>query len=311
VSAPKLDGNFPYSDANARSFRTILQALARITGRSAGKWGILYYATDPFDHPDYELFCRDFIEEFGVCPTTTTARGWQDLPRTRDVIRLAARLGPFRVRLSILTMKMLNRYLSELSASELAGVSFAPMNSESFVPPSHTGRARDKSPNSPSTADASRPVPTSISCASGFLINLVEQTVRLISPCPSTDKWPNGYFVYDERTYAHADEFAAVLENMIERNMHLSLRLESRLRFSSDLAYRQIAGGFQLSGEAHAKAFDATDVFGKIGDLICSGEHGLPQIVAEMETRHGVPQTTTATLIHEIYQAGVLAADPA
>jgi hypothetical protein len=65
---------------------------------------------------------------------------------------------------------------------------------------------------------------------SGFLINLVRKSVRLISPCPSSDQWPNGYVVYDERTYAHADEFSALIEDMIGRNMHSTASLERPLR---------------------------------------------------------------------------------
>jgi radical SAM family RiPP maturation amino acid epimerase len=229
VSAPKLDGHYRYSDENAGSFRTILKALARVAGRSAGKRGILYWATDPFDHPDYERFGLDFAKEFGAFPLTTTAQGWKDLSRIRNLIRLAAH-GRSRVRLSILNLRMLDRYLSELAPSELAAVGFVPVNKESVAPITEAGRGRRTPPKSWSTFDASGTPETSICCMSGFLINVVRKSVRLISPCPSSGQWPNGYFVYDEKTYAHADEFSAVLEDMIERNMRSSSSLERPLQ---------------------------------------------------------------------------------
>jgi hypothetical protein len=196
-----------------------LKTLTRIAGPAAGKHGILYWATDPFDHPDYEAFGWDFKNEFGAFPLATTAQGWRDLPRLRNLIRLAGPQRHSRVRLSILDLKMLNRYLAELSPGELARVDFVPVNKQSIVTAAQAGRARAKRPRSWMTSDISETPQTSISCVSGFLINLVNQSVRLISPCPSSDQWPNGYVVHDEQSYPDAAQFDRVIEGMIERNM--------------------------------------------------------------------------------------------
>ena len=96
---------------NAGLFRDVLEVLADVVGPTAGKWGFLYWATDPFDNPDYELFCRDFATQFGQFPATTTAKGWTDFPRTRKLIELSDAHGRAHVRLSILSLKMLRQYL--------------------------------------------------------------------------------------------------------------------------------------------------------------------------------------------------------
>jgi radical SAM family RiPP maturation amino acid epimerase len=224
VSAPRLDGHYPYSEENGRSFKRILETLARLAGRSAGKWGILYWATDPFDHPDYERFGSDFARVFGAFPATTTALAWKDMARTKHLIRLAAidglgRLAPARVRFSILNVRILDRYLSELSEAELAAVSFQAINNESIIPTSESGRARQNRPMSWGTANKAGSAETSIACMSGFLLNLVDKSVRLISPCPSDERWPDGYIVYDEAAFMGADDLPRVLEQMIDRNM--------------------------------------------------------------------------------------------
>ena len=35
-----------------------------------------------------------------------------------------------------------------------------------------------------------------IGCVTGFLFNMVDRTVQLISPCTATDEWPLGFYVY-------------------------------------------------------------------------------------------------------------------
>jgi radical SAM family RiPP maturation amino acid epimerase len=219
VSAPRLDGHFGYTAENADSFRSILRALARVTGRPAGRWGVLFWATEPFDHPDYERFCLDFAEEFGAVPITTTAQGWKDMLRTRKFISFADAHGRSYVRLSVLNLRILDRYLSELSPSDLADVTFVPVNRESVIPTTKAGRARLKWPRHWPAFDVSKNSETSISPMSGFLLNLVERSVKLISPCPSSEQWPDGYFVHDQDKYEHATELPAILEQLIERNM--------------------------------------------------------------------------------------------
>jgi radical SAM family RiPP maturation amino acid epimerase len=219
VSAPKLEGHYSY-DEGGDTFRSIVQVLERIVGRQAGRRGILYWATDPLDHPDYERYCADFAVQFGGFPATTTAQGWKDLARTRKLIRLTAAHGNAQVRLSILNTSILDRYLSWLHPEELATVSFVPVNRDSVMATSHAGRARTKRPRSWPAPVESEAAATSIACMSGFLFNLVDKSVRLITPCPSTEQWPDGYIVLDERTYIDAGDLPALVENMIERNMN-------------------------------------------------------------------------------------------
>jgi radical SAM family RiPP maturation amino acid epimerase len=308
VSAPQLDGHYRHEGGNVDAFRSILKALAKVTGRRAGKRGLLYWATDPLDHPDYERFCLDFAAEFGALPSTTTAQGWKDLSRTRDLIRLSVAHGRARVRLSILNLRILNRYLSELSPDDLAQVSFVPVNRESVVAMAQAGRGRQTPPKSWPAPRTSPAPETSIACLSGFLISLIDKSVRLISPCPSTEQWPNGYVVFDERTYTDANDLPLVLEQMIERNMRSAPRAERPLRFNDDLVYERTGKGFRLSSPVNVKEFENGNELGLIGDLISLGHLRTSQLAAEMKVRHGVSHAITQTVISNIFRAGVLRA---
>src|SRR5262245_10451126 len=53
-----------------------------------------------------------------------------------------------------------------------------------------------------------------IACVSGFLTNMVERTVRLVSPTRPGDHWPLGYRVYGERSFATASDFRRAVEDL-------------------------------------------------------------------------------------------------
>jgi len=310
VSAPSLDGHFLCQGENAEFFRQLMETLARVVGRTAGKWGILYWATDPLDHPDYETLCSIFAKSFGQFPVTTTAQGWKDMPRLRRLIGLAGR-GPARVRLSILNLKMMNLYLAELAPEEFASVSFVPINRDSVFRPADAGRARANRSRAWGAADASNTDDASISCVSGFLFNLVDKTVRLISPCPATDRWPDGSFLYEEKQYTNADDLRAIVEGMIDRHMPLGVPTEFPLRFNSDLIYSRTLNGFRLSSDMNSQDFEGSSVLGEIGDLINLGKLTMSEIAVEIENRSGVMGLTSLGLVEGIFSAGVLAMEPA
>lgn len=214
LSAGGLDRNHPYDGGNADGFRAMLKVFAEIAGVPACRHGILYWATDPFDHPHYERFCRDFAREFGVFPDTTTARGWKDPDRVHQLIEEARKHGKSRLRLSVLGVRILDRYFAELSRSELRDVEFVAVNKGSYVPLANVGRARARS-----LIELSSQPPSTIASTSGFLVNLVDHSVKLISPCPSSDQWPDGYIVFDERRYSDPDSFRAAVGALIASNM--------------------------------------------------------------------------------------------
>jgi radical SAM family RiPP maturation amino acid epimerase len=220
VSAPKLHAHFRYTDKNAEAFGKVLKALSAVAGPTAAKWGFLYWASDPLDNPDYEFFGADFARVFGQFPATTTARGWREMDRTKQLIQRTAAESDALFRLSILNLKVLDRYLAELSPAELARIRFVPMNKESYIQPAQSGRGRDKAPGVWGSLDAHNAGDTSIACVTGFLLNLVERNVKLVSACESSHEWPLGYYVFEENTFEHAEDLASLLDGMIERQWH-------------------------------------------------------------------------------------------
>ncbi|WP_071840157.1 radical SAM family RiPP maturation amino acid epimerase [Synechococcus sp. KORDI-52] len=189
LSAPKLKSVARYErNNNGTIFNSIIQSLKNYIGE-AGATGFLYWATDPFDNPDYEKYIQSFNREFGIPPQTTTAAWVKNIDRTRQFIELRETMGGTWDRLSINSLKELHIIMQEFSAIELKDIDLVLQNPESLKTKSCAGRAKDLSINTQLG---------SIACVSGFLINLSQRNIKLISPCIDFERWPQGYAVYAE-----------------------------------------------------------------------------------------------------------------
>jgi hypothetical protein len=199
----------------------------------AARRGFLYWATDPLDNPDYEHFLADFYDVFGVCPQTTTAQGQKDIERTRRILQLAHSLGSPVDRFSIIALNSLYRVHEGFTPEELLRVECVPQNKESAaagrVLKSNAGRAR-KFAAKRGNELVSEEQSSTIACVSGFLFNMVDRTVKLISPCNASDRWPLGYWVIAQGTFDTADELRDLMRSMIDETIRDSLGVLDTVR---------------------------------------------------------------------------------
>ena len=276
VSAPGLADIFSYTPANARLWRTVLAAVHTRFG-DAGAAGFCYWATEPLDNPDYERFCADFATEFGRPPPTTTALAARALDRARALARQGLREGVVH-RFSVLSLGMLDRLHAAFTPEELLGVELTPLNRGSILRYSNAGRARARYANE--SEGPPRDVPGTIACVTGFLVNMVDRRVRLISPTQATEDWPLGYRVYAERHFDDGPGFAAALAELIERAMPLALPAHGPLRFRPDLRWTERADGFDLANEHVVHRVRLPDLAAALGQAIV-GEALSPVAAAE------------------------------
>jgi hypothetical protein len=141
----------------------------------------------------------------------------------------------------VLTLKQFDRVMEAFTAEELLHCEIVAQNAEASHIQGNAGRARGAPRLKRSaeehglTDDGWQQVPGTIACVSGWLLNMVERRVRLITPCPSSDRWPDGYWVLDDRRFRDGEEFADLLEAMTERHMRATLRAGDPARFRPDL----------------------------------------------------------------------------
>ncbi len=213
------------SNKNGEEFNEILNILKSYIG-PAGATGFLYWATDPFDNPDYERYLLDFRHVFSIPPQTTTAAWHKNIIRTQSFLEMRKSMHGTWDRFSINTLNELDKIMSRFSSEELENVDLVLQNKESLKTKSCAGKARNL------LKDAQT---ASIACVSGFLINLTEKTIKLISPCTDFDKWPLGYAIYAEADFKESTEniklFIARCEKKIFAN---SLDMTKNLKLRSE-----------------------------------------------------------------------------
>ncbi|MBV8367961.1 MAG: radical SAM family RiPP maturation amino acid epimerase [Candidatus Eremiobacteraeota bacterium] len=303
VSAPKLKLHFLHTPENAALWRAVVAAFGRCAGPAAARWGFLYWATDPFDNPDYERFCLDFYELLGTFPHTTTAQPHKDLERTRRFLRLSEQCGCHHNRFSILSLPILDRVHDAFTADELALVELVLQNKTSVLPKQLAGRARKEA--APGAGDAEPLLAGStIACVSGFLLNLCTRSVKLISPCASSRRWPLGYRVYAEATFTDADDLERTIERFIEFCMPLEPDRDAVLAFHPDLTFEPFDDGFALSSPRQRSVFRGSAHLREWGDLVRERRWTPAQLGAYFSERYGVRGGESAAWAQRVFDAG-------
>ncbi len=280
VSAPKLTDLWRATPENLSLWREVLEAVGEVCGPAAGH-SFLYWATDPLDNPDYELFCLVFRELFGSFPQTTTALALKDVERTRALLKLSD--SPVD-RFSVLTLKQLLQIHEQFTPEELFRVELVLQNKESIGERSAAGKALSRL--DPETAHA-----TTIACVTGFLFNMPDRRVRLVSPCPSSEEWPDGYRVYAEATFADAAELRTILCAWADRPTRLQRGDVPRFRER----YEPHENGFRLGPvDFHARGYAA---MAELGRLLSEGVHTVEALCLGVKA----PPAETMLALQEMY----------
>jgi len=313
IDAPKMTETFTYSPANRELWRGLLAVLHAEVGKTAG-WGFCYWATDPFDNPDYEHFAIDFHEILGTFPQTTTALPLRDPARTRRLIQVSESRGCFSNRFSILTLRKLKEVHKEFSPSELRAVECIPQNKESIMNFANAGRARDRARRSAERAGIGFLDPAgTIACVSGFLINMVERSIKLVTPCRATDRWPLGYMVIDQASFRDANHLRPEVRRMIDSHMTATVEELPRVAFADGLGYEGTEDGFVLSTEFRNSRHEHPPLSGclrELGRLVREGRSNA-ETIALVLSYFGLPAEGTQRMLQAMLERGLLLEGPA
>ena len=273
LSAARLEEVLP---TDLLAWSRMLQAFRPVFGDSARR-GFLFWATDPLDHPDYESYAETFERVLGRFPVTTTAAMFKDVERTRRLIQLSREHDSPSLRFSIVTRQRLDKVHRTFTAEELIDVGLVAVNKESVLALAEAGLSRERAKKDPERAAAERAklqtltppgedpetyTHRTIACVSGFLVEPVLGRLRLISPEPCSDRWPDGYAVFDEVRFDFDEPgaFAEALGGMAERQLHdrpparLATQREVEIELADD-ARSAVAGarGYRMNYTAGAR----------------------------------------------------------
>jgi radical SAM family RiPP maturation amino acid epimerase len=298
-----LEKIFSYSEEHAKLWQEVLHITQEIFGPAAGT-ALCYWATEPFDNPDYEKFCLDFAAINGYFPHTTTVKHLNDLERIRRFLRLSEEHGGRQFhRFSITSLSMLRKIYKAFSPEELLPIQLVLNNKESKALYCNSGRARDLYAR---TKHKEKFYPEgSSACVSGFLLNMPDQTIQLITPCNPSDTWPLGYMVYEYARFTTATEYASIITGMIEKYMPLSPRPTDRIRFRPELQFDSFDNGFSVSTRFMKRTFRHDPILKELGMLIQKGDYTLQELQDMFELCF-LSANSIVDAIQKMFNAGIL-----
>jgi radical SAM family RiPP maturation amino acid epimerase len=310
VAAPAFDHTWPYTFQTATLWGDTLAALRAVVGDCA-RHGFLYWATDPLDNPDYERFLTDFHDILGRCPQTTTAQAHKNPERARELIRLSRSLGSTVDRFSIIALSSLYRVHEAFSPEELLRVDCLPQNREAGprYRKSNAGRAR-KFAHKRQEELATSGESSTIACVSGFLINMIDRSVQLVTPCNASDDWPLGYWVLDQGTFGSAAELRELLEAMIEANMRTELSPSDLVGLHRDVRLEAERDELRTLSRGPVVSFGRQPHAGSLAALITEGRSTASQIALRRWRTAAVPPAETLSLLDRLFAGGLLNEEP-
>lgn len=311
VSAPKLSEIWAYNEANVSLWRSLLTTMGDILGPLA-RWGFCYWATDPLDNPDYEKFCSDFQEILGVFPQTTTALALRDPDRVRGLLKLSRERGCELNRFSILTLKQFLAVQQAYSAEELMNVECIAQNMEADLKKANAGKAHEKSEKKSSDGKSLvTDISGTIACVSGFLINMVEGSVRLITPCAADEKWPLGYWVLAEGHFTTAQELEAFVRPQLDG---LVQRLDQlpRLRLAPYLDWNLTETGARVFSPYSAVDFTSPrkEYLKFMLSALKEGQNSAEELSLLAVYLHGVEQDQSLKFLENLLDLGLFDEEP-
>lgn len=304
----KLNKNFDYNE-NRGFFRKVAEACVDIFGPDQAGMTLLYYGTEPHDNPNYLDFLKEFKDVTGHVTCTSTAVPG-DEEWIRSLIGFYRQQGHPWPRLSVLTRPMMFKIHEAYTPDELRDVELLMQMKDHSRKKVSGGRILEEYSGMKNRDEGhylDEIVPQgSIACVSGFLINMVNRTIEIVSPCYTSAKWPKGYRVFDSAAFKDADDFGRVMDELIDRNMPLSPDRKKIASFRDDLVFRLTDEGFDLLSPNQIHHFSGKEIYWPLGRMIADGNMKYEDIYEAMIEKDRINPVLINAAVSKLYDGGFL-----
>jgi len=145
-----------------------------------------------------------------------------------------------------------------------------------------------------------------IACVSGYLINMVDKSIKLISPCPASRERPLGYKVYAETTFSEACDVDNFIGMSIERFMPKNVRMDRQLAFRDNLQYVPVEKGFHLKSPHFLHKVEGESYMAAIGEQIHAGGKTLKEITSILMQTYNVDIFSLYGCVGNLFDRGFL-----
>jgi hypothetical protein len=142
----------------------------------------------------------------------------------------------------VLSLDILHKIFETFTIEELLCVELLPQFAEA---PSNkfakAGRARESNLEHVEDDDGN-----TIACISGFIVNIAERSVRLLTPCGASKERPTGEYIIAKEFFSDLDDFKRVLTSMIDRYMEPEFSKEMPLYLRPGITFDETEEGVEF-----------------------------------------------------------------
>jgi len=314
--APKLQQTFDINvPENRELFRGISASLMKHLGWSVGH-ALLYWSTEPADNPHYIKFMEEFLDVTGSTVCTATARA--DEQWVSSLLAHYRRLQQPWPRISVLTRSIMYKVMKRFTPEEARDMTLLMQQKDGEEMRLKVPGGRDKMLARLETYEDLREKGTdrrpedmvvpqgSIACVSGFLINILQKSIKVISPCYTTAEYRYGYRTFAEVTFTDAADFDRKITELIDSKMVFEPYDEMPMKLRDDLKYHEIAGGFQVRSREQVHECTGNPIYGPLGALLHEGTSTYSQVVDALVDRHELDPMMVSAIIRSLFDQGFL-----
>ncbi|QNJ06883.1 radical SAM family RiPP maturation amino acid epimerase [Synechococcus sp. MEDNS5] len=318
--AQKLESIFDFNNNhNLDLFKAVARSLQLILGDGCGG-GMLYYATEPNDNPDYINFLETYYQITGYKLCTSTAR--YNIDWLEDLIKFYSFPEPtFWPRVSVLSphiMEKMHRHFSPLEFiyPSILAQSIEIEDERAKVPGGREkfgmkvlSQVKDaRQYTSADQVDYSLIPQGSIACVTGFRINMVQKTITLTSPCYTSYKWSHGYRNFGTVSFSTPDSVYPAFIDLINRFIPNSTDNHLIFSWRDDLDFRLFEDGFELVSPYLFHSFRGSEFYKAIGLIYSKHRQLLFQEMRDKITANvpGSSILTASFLLKRFFDAGLI-----
>lgn len=306
LSSQPLKKVFKATPENISLWREVLEISKNIIGPAAGE-GVCYCASEPLDNPDYEILAGIYREILGKTPQITTAVAMRNPERTKNILIDSLNGYPIIHRFSILNLETFRAVCDYFTAEELLYVELLPRYEGSLSTAiANAGRSRENG----LAVNSENNLANTISCASGFIVNMAEKSIRLTTPCNADDEHPTGEIIIGKYYFDTAEDFKALMLKMITENMPLYLDMSKILAFQKFYRYEETDDGIILHGASkftfNIKEQYTPRVYKEVGRMLTEGKYSGREIADSVSTATNADPAVIFNFLRYLDNAGAL-----
>jgi hypothetical protein len=144
---------------------------------------------------------------------------------------------------------------------------------------------------------------------SGFLINLVQQNLKIITPCNASERWPLGYRVLGESNFTSVDEIDPLIHKMLDTYLNNTLSAEDTL-----IPYRGIVFSSKddstliATKNGYSLSLPGVSYAGEFAEYLQNESLTVSEICAKRSQR-GVDSLYTSITLNQLFDQGIFDED--